>query len=188
MIIHNDIQGFNTLYNESYTSFLQFAFGYVRDIHVAEDFVSEAFTTYWENKNTLESNTIPKAYILTVLRNKCLNHLQHMQVRQRVKNEISEHSDWLLNVSINTLEACNPENIFSDEIQKIVKETIEQLPEKTKQAYALSRTRHLSNKEIAKQMNLSVKSVEYHISKALSQLRIALKDFIYIIPFLYFIL
>ena len=183
----NDINSFNSLYNESYKSFLKFTYGYVKDLSISEDFVSEAFMLYWEKRNELLEDTVPKAYILTILKNKCLNHLKHMQVKQRVKSELTEHADWVLNISINSMEACDPDFIFSKEIQEIIDSTINRLPEKTKLAFLLSRNHNLTNKEIANHMLLSVKSVEYHISKALSQLRVSLKDFMCVLPFLYFI-
>lgn len=178
------MQSFNNLYNENYASFLRFAIGYVRDQHVAEDFVSESFMTYWENRNNLSTETNPKAYILTVLKNKCLNYLKHLQIKNRITDEMTEHAEWRISISINSLEACNPDFIFSKEIKDIVDTTISKLPQKTRQAFMLSRKQNLTNKEIAKKMNFSEKSVEYHISKALSQLRLSLKDFMYMIPFL----
>lgn len=183
----NDIKDFNKLYNESYNNFLRFAFGYVRDQHIAEDFVSESYTTYWEKAQELSEDTNPKAYILTVLRNKCLNHLQHLKVRQKVEGELIEHADWLLTININSLNACDPDFIFSKEIKSIVDSTINQLPDKTQQVFILSRKENLTNKEIAMEMKFSEKSVEYHISKALSMLRSSLKDFIVLAPFFGFI-
>lgn len=173
-----DLQYFNTLFNEYYPRFIRFAMGYVRDVSLAEDFVSDAFTAFWENRNNLLPNTIPPAYILTIVKNKCLNHLKHQQIRLRVKKEINEHAEWLLSVSINTLEACEPNFIFSEEIQQIIDKTLNKLPSKTRQIFILNRYQGFSYKEIAEKMNLSTKSIEFHISKALSQFRFALKDFV----------
>ncbi len=183
----NYIKDFNSLYNNSYNSFLIFAYGYVRDRHIAEDFVSESFMAYWENRAYLDVQTNPKVYILSVLKNKCLNYLHHLQVRRRAVDELADHSEWLMSVNINALEACSPDLIFSKEIQQIVDNTIDKMPEKTRLVFILSRNQNLTNKEIAFHMNLNVKSVEYHISKALSTLRISLKDFISVIPFLFFL-
>lgn len=187
MELINNIKDFNKLYNESYANFLRFAVSYVRDQHIAEDFVSESYTTYWEKTHELSEDTNPKAYILTVLRNKCLNHLQHLKVRQRVEGELSEHANWLLTININSLNACDPDFIFSKEIKNIVDNTINQLSDKTQQVFILSRKKNLTNKEIAKEMKFSEKSVEYHISKALSLLRLSLKDFIVLAPFFSFL-
>lgn len=178
MDVYPDVQNFNKLYNEYNERFIRFAYGYVKDIAVSEDFVMEGFIKYWENRHELALNTNPPAYILTIIKNKCLNHLQHLQTRYRVKEEIKSHSEWALQTKINTLEACDPDYLFSGEIQSIIDDTLQQLPKKTKRIFLMSRTEGLSYSVIAKKMNLSQKSIEYHISKALDQLRKSLKDFI----------
>ena len=180
------IQNFNNLFNEYYDRFIRFAWGYVKEKQVAEDFVSEAFTTYWENKENLLPDTQPQAYILSIIKNKCINYLQHLQVRQRAEKEINDHAEWLLSTRINTLQACDPDFIFSDEIQKIVESTLSQLPQKTRQIFMLNRYQGLSYKDIANQMDLSTKAIEFHISKALAQLRFSLKDFIHLLLFLFY--
>lgn len=183
----SDIQSFNCLFNEYYRRFVCFAIGYVHDEQIAEDIVSEAFTAFWENRERLSPTTKPQVYILTIIKNKCLNHLKHIQIREQVKKEINEHADWILSLKISTLEACDPSFLFSDEIQKIIDDTLKKLPSKTRQIFILNRYQGFSYKEIAKRMNLSNKSIEFHISKALAQFRLALKDFIlYLIFFIYF--
>src|SRR5690606_3068630 len=117
-----DIQSFNKLFNEYYERFIHFAVGYVKEKEMAEDFVSEAFTIYWENQKKLLPNTKPQAYILTIVKNKCLNHLEHLKVKQRTVNMLSDHESWRLSVSINTLQACDPDFLFSAEIMQIVDE------------------------------------------------------------------
>lgn len=182
-----DIENFNKLFSEYYPRFVRFASGYVKELATAEDFVVESFSAYWQNRTNLSDNSKPQAYILTSIKNKCLNHLQHIQVRQRAEKEINEHTQWLLNTRISTLQACDPNILFSKEIQQIVDDTLARLPEKTRQIFALSRGQGYSYKQIAEEMGLSVKAVEFHVSKALEQLRIALKDFIYLMPFLLFL-
>lgn len=173
----NDIQNFNSLFNEYYKRFIRFAIGYVKEEQAAEDFVSEAFTIYWENKANLNIDTIPPAYILTIIKNKCLNHLKHTQIHQKVTDELREHSEWLLRTKISTLEACDPDFLYSQELQKIIDSTLKKLPKKTQQIFSFSRNHGLTYKEIAIETNLSQKAVEFHISKALQQLRLSLKDY-----------
>jgi len=174
----SDIQTFNFLFDEYYERFTRFAWGYVKEKQTSEDFVSEAFEHYWENRNNLSPDSNPPAYILTIIKNKCLNHLHHQQIRQRVNAELTEHAQWLSNTRISTLEACNPEEIFSQEIQEIVNQTLKKLPHKTRQIFTLSRDHGFTHKEIAEKTNLSQKAIEFHISKALHQLRVSLRDFI----------
>ena len=182
----SNLQNFNNLFNEYNERFIRFAIGYVKEKQIAEDFVSEAFTAFWENRGQLLPNTKPQAYILTAIKNKCLNHLQHIQVRQRAEKEMNDHAEWVLSTRINTLQACDPDFIFSDEIQQIVESTLNKLPQKTRQIFILNRYQGLSYKDITEQMDLSAKTIEFHISKALSQLRFSLKDFTLFLPLLFY--
>jgi RNA polymerase sigma-70 factor (ECF subfamily) len=128
----SDIRNFNNLFNEYYSRFVRFAMGYLKDRPVAEDFVSEAFTLYWENRENLLPNTNAPAYILTIVKNKCINHLHHEQIRLNAEKEMTEHAEWVLNTRISTLEACDPEYLFSDEMREIVRKTLDKLPLKTR--------------------------------------------------------
>lgn len=174
----SDIKSFNLLFNEYQERFIRFAMGYVKERQTAEDFVSEAFATFWENSQWLSSDTKPPAYIMTIVKNKCLNYLQHQQIQQRVTSALRDHSEWLLQTKISTLVACDPDFLFSGEIQQIIDSTLNQLPKKTRRIFFMSRIEGLSYNVIARKMNLSQKSIEYHISKALDRLRNSLKDFI----------
>lgn len=173
----SDIRSFNLLFNEYYERFIRFAVGYVKERQTAEDFVSEAFAVFWENSHQLLPGTKPPAYIMTIIKNKCLNHLQHQQIQQRVASALKDHSEWVLQTKISTLEACDPDFLFSAEIQQIFDSTLNQLPKKTRRIFLMSRVEGLSYNVIAVKMNLSQKSIEYHISKALDLLRESLKDF-----------
>lgn len=174
----HSIYNFNELFDSYYNQFVYFAIRYVKDESKAQDFVSDAFITYWENKDKLLLDTNAAGYILTIVRNKCLNYLQHEKVKLRAIKEITEHTQWVLNTNINSLEACNPHYIFSQEIQQIIDNTINKQPKRTAQIFIMSRYENLSHREIAEKLKLSTKSIEYHINKVLNDLRIQLKDFI----------
>ncbi len=178
MSTFTSIQRFNRLFNEYYPRMLRFALGYVKDEQVAEDIVSESFTRYWEEMEKLLPDTIPQAYILTIVRNKCLNYLEHVQVRQRAEKQLNEHAEWALKTRIQTLEACDPDFLFSKEIRELILFSLKHLPEKTRRIFLLNRYKGLSYKEIAQMLDISPKTVEFHISKALKLLRPLLKDFI----------
>lgn len=172
-----DIKGFNQLFEQYFQRFVFFAHTYVKEKSVAEDYTIEAFTSFWENRENLSADTNPPAYILTIIKNKSLSHLRHEQTIIDVNEKLTNHHNWKLNLQIATLEACDPEEIFSSEIQKIVACTLAELPEKTRCVFELSRNENLSHKEIAEKLGISTKAVEFHITKALKLLRMALKDY-----------
>lgn len=171
-------QDFDQLYKQYYSRFITYADTYLKDRALAEDFVSEAFISYWEKRYTLPPDSNPPAYIVTIVRNKCLNHFDHLQVRLRVERDITSDMDWGMSMRNNCLGFCDPENIFSQEIRQIAFSAIRTLPPKTIRTFELSRIQGMSYPEVARTMNMSVKSVEYHISKALSLLCLVLEDFI----------
>lgn len=90
-----------------------------------------------------------------------------------------------LNYRINALHECDPDLIFSKEIQQIIDTSLNQLSVQTKQIFIMSRYENYSNKEIARELNMTVKNVEYHISKSLNLLRENLKDFLFSFLFLF---
>ena len=181
----SELQIFNELYTNYYSKFVRFANSYVRELPLAEDITSEAFMVYWENRDNIAQMSNPQAYILTIVKNKCLNYLTREEKKLKVLNNIKDNAVWELNVRISTLEACDPEELFSSEIQKIINETLASLPEKTLKVFTLSRYENKTYKEISEMMNITTKGVEFHMTKALSLFRKRLKD--YIILLLYMI-
>ena len=97
---------------------------------------------------------------------------------------LQDLKSYELSIRIASLEACNPDEIFTEDIYKIIDTTLQQLPLQTQNIFRMSRSEGKSNAEIAAEIALSEKSVEYHITKTLHALRIALKD--YLVVFLFF--
>ena len=134
------------------------------DEAVAEDFVIESIMYYWENKERLPSDINIPAYVLTVLKHKCIDYLRNQQVRQMASDKIFQIYSWELSNRIATLEELEPNEIFTAEIQEIVNRTLETLPEQTRRIFAMSRYENKSHKEIADIWNLSA-----HILNGLQQ-------------------
>lgn len=181
-----DLKAFNQLFTDYQGRFIRFANTYVRDIAVAEDFTIEALMYYWENRHSLEADSNVPAYILTIIKNKCLNYLQHLQVREDVNQQLLNHAAWELNTRISTLDACNPDELFTAEAQAIVNKTLTALPEQTRTVFMKSRYENKSHKEIAETLGITTKGVEYHISKALKKLHSNLKDYYPVFLFLFY--
>lgn len=177
----SDTQTFNQLFTNYKERFIHFAKTYVDDYMVAEDIATEGLMYYWENRSNLAEDSNIPAYILTVIKHKCLNYLQRLRASEEIVEYLKNCDAWELNLRIATLEACNPEKLFSDEIQKIVADALETLPKQTQDIFLRSRYQNQSHKDIAEALGISSKSVEFHITKALKVLRVALKDYI---PFL----
>ncbi len=112
-----DITSFNQLYKEFQRRFVRFANTYVRDLTTAEDITIEAMMYYWENRQSLSEDSNIPAYILTIIKNKCLNYLRHQQIHEEYSDKIKDYYEWELNTRIATLQACEPYELFISEIQ-----------------------------------------------------------------------
>lgn len=172
---------------ESYKGrFISFANSYVQEFSVAEDFTMEAFMDYWEMREILQPDSNVPAYILTLIKHKCLNHLKRRQLQEDVSQRLRAVAEWELNLQISSLEVCEPTELFTTEIKEIVNRTLQQLPEQTRRVFLMSRFENKTRKEIADELNMTSKGVEYHIAKALAALRVNLKDYYTILPFLFY--
>jgi RNA polymerase sigma-70 factor, Bacteroides expansion family 1 len=174
---------FSEIYQQNYKSSFLFVMSYVRDSMVAEDIASESLIRLWQIM-TNETVDNPQALLLKILKNYALNYLRHVGIRQSAEEFISSKMVRDLHYRITSLEACDPQEIFSREITSIVEKSLNTLPEQTRRIFEMSRYGSKSLKEISLELSISTKSVEYHITKSLKALRIALKEYL---PIFYFI-
>ena len=117
---------FSRFFQENREKFLTFAYSYLRDRAEAEDVLMESMITLWENRDRWEEDSNLHALLLTIIKNKSLNILEHKQIRLRAEEDINSHSQRELSLRISTLKACEPEQIFDNEIQHIVHKALEQ--------------------------------------------------------------
>jgi RNA polymerase sigma-70 factor (ECF subfamily) len=174
----SDLEAFNRLFTEYQGRFIRFAYNYVRDSAVAEDFTIEALLYYWENRHLLAPGSNIPAYILTIIKHKCLNYLEHIRIQETATERMKEHAQWELRMRISTLKACDPDELFTVETQKIIHDTLCVMPERSRHIFIMSRYHNKSHKEIASALNISTKTVEFHIAKVLKALRHNLRDYI----------
>ncbi len=168
--------GFKNFFTSYYERCFLFAKSYVHNDWVAEDIASESLIKLWEISKTREIDN-PKTLLFTMVKNKALDYLKHEVIKQNVFNSIINYSKRELDIRISTLEACDPERIFESDIQKIINKTLSNLPQQTRDVFIMNRFQNKSKKEIAEKMRISIKGVDYHISKALYNLRESLQDY-----------
>lgn len=176
---------FDILYKQFYRKAFYFTKSYVHDELVAEDITSESLIKLWEQLRRTEIHH-PEVFLLTILKNKSLDYLKHKTIRESAFEELKSIHQEELEMRISMLEACDPDEVFSTEIQQILQDTLARFPEQTRLIFEMSRFGNKSNKEIAEELGYTVKNVEYHISKVLKALRISLKDYLPLFYFFFF--
>lgn len=168
---------FNRIYERNYRRSFLFAKSYVHDDLVAEDIAAESLFKYWQICKDSEEE-VSEAMLVTILKNKAIDYLRAEMRKQLALEDMAETAMRNLEIQVSALEACDPNELFSEEIQRIIQQTLKRLPEQTREIFWLSRYENLSVKEIAERQKLTPKAVEYHITKSLKVLRLALKDYL----------
>jgi RNA polymerase sigma-70 factor (ECF subfamily) len=182
-IIQGDREAFDALFRSFYNRLLSFAEGYLHDKSMAENIVQDAFMMLWERHDTLRPDSHVPAWLLTVVKNRILNHIDRMKRQAEAEQVYAERIVRNYELSISSLSACEPEQMFGDEVEQLIRNAVDSLPEQTRKIIIMSRFDELSNREIAERLNLSVKSIEYHIAQAVRKLRRELKDYIMLLFF-----
>lgn len=158
-----------------------FARSYTCDQSQAESMAAEALSIFWQRRASGEQIDMPLPFLFSIIRNKALHFLRHESVKIRAHGEMNEDAVRELQFRIDTLEACDPHSLYASDVRKILRETLDSLGEKTDRVFAMSRFEGMSNKDISIALGITEKAVEYHITKALKALRVALKDYLPVI-------
>ncbi|MGB0885491.1 MAG: RNA polymerase sigma-70 factor [Chitinophagales bacterium] len=157
------------LFDKSYQYLVIKAVRIVYKQDVAEDLVQECFIKLWEKRETIDAKISIEVYLNKMIRNKCLDYLKKNKVRLEELDE---------NIG---LAADSDDKEEAQEIQRNIDKTLNSLPEKCRQVFVLSRFEEMSYKEISDQLDISKKTVEAHVSKALKSFRSSLKQYLIII-------
>ena len=133
---------------------------------IAEDIVQELFYTVWKNRAELQLVWSVKSYLYGAVRNHSLQYLEHLQVRRRyhqkvVADEIPESDPY-----------DSPQDILEyKELQQRLDFALEKMPERRRIIFRMSRFEGKKYEQIAKEMSVSIKTVEAEMSKAIKSLR-----------------
>lgn len=168
---------FRELFDSYYTKLFLYAKGYVENEKEAEDIVQDLFFHLWEKRKDVVIFSSVSAYFFRAVHNRCIQHLRHKKV---IKGYEEKHLFKIKEAEI--LYKSSTDFSFSSvqlkEIQLILDKVYDNLPDKTREVFRLSRENSKSNKDIAEALDMSVKNVEYYITKALRKFRFALRDYL----------
>lgn len=156
-----DIATFRKYYDLYYDQLCHFLNFYTQDITVIEDVLQEVYLKLWENRDEIEIQYI-KTYLFHAAKNKVLNHLRDEQNRHYLlENWFNQQKQ----------EKQGKECYDLEQFTTILYKAIDQLPEKCREIFLLSRQEKLTYKQIAEKLNLSVKTVEAQMGIALKRIR-----------------
>jgi RNA polymerase sigma-70 factor (family 1) len=153
---------YEQLFKEYYKPLSVFASGYLEDLESGKEIVQDLFVSLYEKRKSLVINSSLKSYLYRSVRNRCLNHIKHQQVRKK-------HQEGMMPVMQESHKL--EDKIRETELEYMVSKIVDQLPPRCKRIFIMSRVSGLSNREIAEQLAISKRTVETQISNALKVLR-----------------
>ena len=162
LLRENKEKAVTELFRRHYVYVCQSAYRIISNKTIAEDLAQDVFLGLWKRRNELEIRTSFKAYLKRAVTNKALNHIRD----QKMKFTDSEKMPEIMAKSTGA-----QKEMEKAEMEQIIHRAIDRLPERCRIVFCLSRFEELSYQEIADQLEISIKTVENQISKALKFLR-----------------
>lgn len=167
-----DKKTFKLIFETYYHPLTRFAYRYLKSEPEAESAVQDVFLWIWEKRETWSVEGKLKTYLFRAVKYQCLDLIRRQDVRKKYIRELAESQ-----------EQVQPPNIhgagFDEEkFRKLTKEAIEDLPERARIIYKLSRVEGLTYSEIADVLEISPKTVESQMSRALNILRTRLSNYL----------
>lgn len=163
-IRNGDETAFKYLFETYFSSLCRFAHLYIKKTGIPEEIVLSVFESIWENRDTIQIQISFKSYLFQAVKNRSYNYLR-------------DNERYIITSNFSEFEKFEEDYNFEfRELTRLIEEAICSLPVKSREVFEKSRLENLSNKEIAAEMNVSVKTVEAQITKALKQIRLYLGD------------
>lgn len=158
-----DETAYELLFKEYYQMLTVFARRYLNDLEDAKEIVQDLFVSLYEKRENLDINSSLKSYLFRSIHNRCVNHLN----AQKIRHKYVEYTNYTADIRDNSLE----QEVNRTEMEHLLYKAIADLPPKCQDIFKMNRFEGLSNGEIAEKLNLSKRTVETQISKALRILR-----------------
>lgn len=168
----NKEKKFEQLFRAYYKELHRSAFRYVRDSESAEEIVQQVFLRLWEKDWEKEVHTSIKAYLYRAVYNESMNFLKKEQRKLKYQSYQQSREEFMPAVDQS-----------AKDLDQKLQVALASLPEKSRTVFELSRFQEMKYKDIADTLDLSIKTVEGHMTRALRHLRIELVDYLTVIIF-----
>ncbi|MFP4555319.1 MAG: RNA polymerase sigma-70 factor [Bacteroidales bacterium] len=168
-IRQDNVKEFEKVFRKLYKPLCLYAFRFLVDMDSAEEIVQDLFYNYWKKRKSITIDTSLKSYLYQAVKHKCYKEIDHAAVKEKYSNETKHFAESNSNEDTSTIETA--------ELAQIIDDTLNQLPDRCRQVFELSRFEGLKYHEIAKKLSISIKTVEANMGKALKLFRVNLKEY-----------
>lgn len=174
-----DQAAFTYFYDKYFRRIQSFSIQFVYDKDEAENLAQEALLYLWQNRKSVDSIKGIQSFLYTYAKSKCLNMIRHNKVKDKFKSDVLNQKERELDIEI--LNSISFDTLELTELERIIHESINELPPKTREVFIKKRFENKKNAEIAEEMQVTLKAVEAHMTKALKILKTKLSDYLFFI-------
>ena len=160
-------EAFAYVFRLYYGPLLNYAGRILKDTELANDVVQECFCKLYERRKELKEELEVRPYLYKSVYNSCMDAIKHQKVRDNYINQ--ELLDFYFSKVVETPEA--EQALLDEDLKGAIQDAINKLPERCREIFVLSKVDGLSNKQIAEQLNISMKTVEAQMTTAFVRLR-----------------
>ena len=160
-------EGFAYVFRMYYSPLLNYAGRILKDVEAANDVVQECFCRLYERRRELRKELQVRPYLYKSVYNACMDAIKHQKVESNYINQ--ELLDFYFSKVVETPEA--EQALLDEDLKGAIQDAINKLPERCREIFVLSKVDGLSNKQIAEQLNISMKTVEAQMTTAFVRLR-----------------
>ncbi|MCG8412176.1 MAG: RNA polymerase sigma-70 factor [Bacteroidales bacterium] len=173
-----NIKAYQELFNKYYDILCRYAYLYVPKEDIAKEIVQEFFIKVWEKRSSINIKTSVKAYLFNSVRNASLNYIRTNKRVEFIQINNIEHEI--------TNEISDIEKLDKEYISEQIAKAINSLPPKCKKIFLLSKESKLTYNEIAKELNISKKTVENQMGIAFKKLKEKLSPLLFLFIYSFF--
>ncbi|KQO22862.1 RNA polymerase subunit sigma-24 [Flavobacterium sp. Leaf82] len=174
-----DETAFTYFYDKYFRRITSFSVQFIYDQDEAENLAQEALLHLWQTREAVESINGIQSFLYTYAKSKCLNMIRHNKVKDKFKNDVLNQKERELDIEI--LNSVQFDTLELTELERLIHESISDLPPKTREVFIKKRFENKKNAEIAEEMQVTLKAVEAHMTKALKILKTKLSDYLFLI-------
>jgi RNA polymerase sigma-70 factor (ECF subfamily) len=166
-LARDDEKAFSELFHRYYPALCLFAVQFLNDDEQSRELVQEVFVQLWEKRKQIRVHSSVKSYLFRAVKNQLINWVNHQKVEQKYLDKVLSEK----------IEIQPGQYYLEVDLHQKIAASVEALPSKRREIFKLSREKGLSYREIAGELQISVKTVETQMGLALQQLREDLKEY-----------
>lgn len=170
LIGEGDSKAFEQLFNLYWEPLFAAAMHRLRSRELSKDVLQELFVDLWEKRKVLDIRTNIRGYLFTALKHRIINQIKSEAVRENYERMTIQFYE--------TNSLATDHQISRNDLETEIGKQMKRLPNRCREVFELSRIEHMSHREISERLNISPKTVENHIGRALKILRTYLKQIV----------